>query len=83
MLSVGGVFQGKLKELCCAQGGVDSVLGSDGQTQHLGDALCFAALPVSFDYLQVPRVLDPLHPTDLKRTQRKILSAWSHGNLCI
>lgn len=44
-----GVFQDKLHVLSGAQAGIEEVLGGDGLTQHVGDALCLTALLTGFD----------------------------------
>lgn len=44
-----GIFKDKLHVLSRAQAGVEQVLGGDGLAQHVGDALCLAALFAGFD----------------------------------
>lgn len=47
-----GIFEDKLHVLSRAEAGIQQVLCGDGLAQHIGDALCLAALCNGFDLMK-------------------------------
>lgn len=65
------ILEHKFEELSCSECGVQSVFGSDGLREHVGDLLCFTAFTIGLDHTQITGMLHPIGPMPLKQFSKK------------